>query len=232
MKKSKLFAVIGGLGMVALSAFLMSADHMDAPSVKGSSADIADFYAFQGENNNNFVFVANIQGLLPAGQATEQAVFDESVLIEFNIDKDNDLKEDLVIQAIKRGDSMHFFGPAVPEYTGDEGLRSTILTSSTRRSVKISTIDDIEVAEIDGIKLFAGPREDPFFFDLNKYNSILAGDATEFSSQGTDYYAGKNVLSVVIELPKSMLPGGTVGVNQFSPETPMYNVWVESKRKI
>jgi hypothetical protein len=227
MKKSKLFAVIGGIGVAVLSIFLISADHIDAPAVAGTNADITDFYAFQGENSGNLVFAANVQGLLAPGQPTEQAEFDESVLIEINIDNNNDLKEDLVIQAIRRGDSMYFFGPTAPAM---QGLQSTIATS-TRRSVKISTKDDVQTAEIDGMKFFAGPREDPFYFDFNQYNEILAGTATSFDNPGTDTFAGSNVLSVVVEVPKSMLPGGVAGVNPFAPNTPIYNVWVEAKRK-
>ncbi|MBG44750.1 MAG: molecular chaperone DnaK [Aequorivita sp.] len=230
MKKSKLFAVIGGIGLAVLSIFLISADHIDAPAVQGTTADITDFYAFQGQNTSNFVFIANVQGLLSPGQPTDEAVFDETVLLEFNIDYNNDLNEDLVIQAIKRGDSMYFFGPTAPAFSGEEGTKSTIATS-TRRSVKISTRDDVQIAEQDGMKFFAGPREDPFFFDFNQYNAVLSGTASSFNNPGMDTFAGTNVLSVVVEFPKSMLPGGTTGVNQFAPSTPMYNVWVEAKRK-
>lgn len=228
MKKSNFFAVIGGIGVAALSIFLISADHIDAPAVAGTTADITDFYAFQGENNGNLVFAANVQGLLAPGQPTTQATFDETVLVEINIDNNNDLKEDLVIQAIKRGDSMYFFGPTAPAM---QGLESTIATSA-RRSVKISTKDDVQIAEKDGMKFFAGPREDPFFFDFNQYNAILAGTAGSFNNPGADTFAGTNVLSIVIEVPKSMLPGGVAGVNPFAPNTPIYNVWVEAKRKI
>ena len=33
MKKTKIFAAIGGLGVVILSVFLIAADHVDAPDV-------------------------------------------------------------------------------------------------------------------------------------------------------------------------------------------------------
>ncbi len=226
MKKSKIFAAIGGIGVAVLSIVLISADHIDAPAVQGTTADITDFYAFQGENASNFVFVANVQGLLPPGQPTDQAKFDETVLVEFNIDSNNDLREDLVIQAIKRGDSMYFFGPTAPATTG---LQSTI-SSSTPMSVKISTKADVQIGESNGMKFFAGPREDPFFFDFNQYNAVLGG-ASGFNNPGDDTFAGTNVLSVVIEVPKAMIPGGVAGVNPFAPNTPMYNVWVEAKRK-
>ncbi len=230
MKKSKLFTIMGGLGLATMSLFLMSSDQNDAPAVSGTTADIVDFYAFEGANSSNFVFAATVQGLLTPGTPTEQAAFDETILIEFNIDYNNDLKEDLVIQAIKRGDSMYFFGPSAPAYSGSEGTKSTI-ASSAPNSVKISTAEDVQIAENNGMKFFAGPREDPFFFDFNRFNEILAGTATGFENPGNDTYAGTNVLSVVVEFPKSMLPNGTTGVNPFAAGTPMYNVWLETKRK-
>ncbi len=229
MNKSKFFALIGGLCIVGLSVFLISADHIDAPAVAGTTADITDFYAFQGENAGNLVFVANVQGLLTPGAPTEQASFDETVMLEINIDRDNDLKEDVVIQAIKRGDSMYFFGPTGPANV--DKLTSTVATFATRNQVKISTKDDVQTATNGGMKFFAGPREDPFFFDFNQYNAVLSGQATGFNMPGEDTFAGTNVLSVVVEVPKSMLGNPVTGVNPFAPNTPTYNVWVEAKRK-
>jgi hypothetical protein len=77
-----------------------------------------------------------------------------------------------------------------------------------------------------GIRVFAGTREDPFFFDLERFFTIFpdrgvptgltqppenpnqpmattwrpAGEARDFLSAG-----GYNVLSIVVELPKSMV---------------------------
>jgi hypothetical protein len=229
MKKTKIFAVIGGLGLAVLSIFMIAADHIDAPAVAGTSTDITDFYAFQGASSDNLVFVANVQGLLAPGTPTDQAEFDENVLLEINIDRNNDLVEDLVIQAIKRGDSMYFFGPAVP---GQTGLNSEVATFAAQNSVKISTKADVQTSTNGGMSFFAGPREDPFFFDFTQYNEILAGNAPGgFNNPGTDTFAGTNVLSVVVEVPKAMLGTAVTGVNPFAPDTPIYNVWVEAKRK-
>lgn len=229
MKKSRIFAGIGSLGMMALAVLLMSGDHNDGPSISGTSSDIADFYAFQAADPNNLVLVMNLQGLIPPGTPTEQAAFDEDVLMEFNIDVDNDLKEDLLIQVIKRGDSMHFFGPFS---TSESSLISTINTS-IKHSVKISTSEDIQIEEANGMKFFAGPREDPFFFDKARFDSYMAGSAASgFNDPGTDTYQGTNVLSVVVELPKALLGTPVANVNPFAPGTPTYNMWVETKRKI
>ena len=58
MKKTKIFAAIGGLSIVALSVFLIAADHIDSPTVDGTKVDIADLYAFEGDNPNSTVFIA------------------------------------------------------------------------------------------------------------------------------------------------------------------------------
>lgn len=108
MKKTKLFAVIGTLSLLLLCVTLISSDHLDGTNIEGTTSDIADFYAFEGEDPNSTVFIATIQGNLNPGGVTDNANFDEDVLIEFNIDNTGDLVEDLVIQAIKRGDSIHF----------------------------------------------------------------------------------------------------------------------------
>lgn len=229
MIKSKLFAKISSVGLVVLATVLMSGDHNDSPSIMGTKADIADFYAFQAPDPDNLVLVMNVQGLIPAGAPTEQAEFDENVLMEFNIDLNNDLKEDVLIQAIKRRDSMYFFGPFP---TTETGLESTINISEMRK-VKISSKDDVYIFEEDGMKFFAGPRDDPFFFDRVQFDAYMDGNARGgFADPGTDTYAGKNVLSIVVELPKAMLGTPVSNVNPFAPNTPTYNMWVETKRKI
>jgi hypothetical protein len=107
MKKSKI--LLGTAFLVVIGLITVAADHIDAPAAQGTSADITDFYAFQGEDTSNLVFVANVQGLL-SPSATSTTSFDENVMIEINIDTDGDSLEDLVIQAIPRDGVMYFFG--------------------------------------------------------------------------------------------------------------------------
>jgi hypothetical protein len=215
MKKLK---IISGIGTLAVASFFMvAADHIDAPAVASGTADITDFYAFEAQNPNNVVFVANVQGLL-SPSATASAAFDENVLIEFNIDTTGDNVEDLVIQAIPRDGKMYFFGPTVP---GSTGLNSAVETTGTESSVKISLYDATPIIETNaGMTFFAGPRDDPFFMDFAQYGEIIAGNATSFNSPGSDTFAGTNVMSIVVEVPKEMVGGsGTI------------NTWVEAKTK-
>jgi Domain of unknown function (DUF4331) len=212
-----------GLALVAIVAcaasYLIAADHIDAPAVTGTGSDITDVYAFQSPANaNNMVFVVNVQGLL-APSATAAAFFNEEVMIEINIDNSStkDNMEDLVIQAAFNNDKVKVYGPAAPIETG---LTSTLL-KSTPIETNISMYGaEPTIGEHNGIKVFAGPRDDPFFFDLNQFKAIIGGTATSFNNPGTDAFAGTNVLSLVVEVPKSMLGSGAV------------NIWATSNREM
>ncbi|MEZ5007785.1 MAG: DUF4331 family protein [Chitinophagales bacterium] len=216
MKIKKSRSLFWIMGILLMGGALIAADHIDAPAVQGGTSDITDFYAFRGADTDNLVFVANVQGLISPA-ATSEARFDENVLIEFNIDNDGDNIEDLVIQAIPRNGKMYFFGPVDP---GTPGLTSTIKTSASPASVDITTGSSAITATSGGMKYFAGPRDDPFFFDFGQYSKIIAGDTTAFNNPGDDTFAGTNVMSVVVEVPKSMLGG-----------TGTLNTWVETKSK-
>lgn len=215
MKKSKLLLGLSFFGIVGL--ILVAADHIDAPAVQGGTSDITDFYSFQGANTDNLVFVANVKGLL-SPTATANSKFDENVMVEFNIDNNGDNIEDLVIQAIPRNGKMYFFGPVAP---GTTGTSSTVKTSAALGNVAITKYgESAKIGMSVGASFFAGPRDDPFFFDFGQYSEIIAGNASSFNNPGTDTFAGTNVMSVVVEVPKSMLGGsGTL------------NTWVETKRK-
>ena len=215
MKKMK---NVIGLSLVAIAGLIfMAADHADAPAVTGNASDITDVYAFQGQDTNNLVLVVNTQGLL-SPTATAAATFNENVMVEINIDNTGDNVEDLVIQAVKRGNKMYFFGPVAP---GTTGTTSTVKTGAMAGSVDISQYGSAPViGTANGMKFFAGPRDDPFFFDLGQFKAILAGTATGFNTPGTDTFAGTNVLSTIVEVPKSLL-GNSATIN----------VWAETKKK-
>lgn len=215
----KLVVLLSLLTACAAGVYLIAADHIDSPAVTGSGSDITDYYAFQSPAASaNMVFVVNVQGLLAPG-ATGAASFDEEVMIEINIDNSSskDNVEDLVIQATFENGKVKIFGPSAPISTGTE---SQLLTEVTVEA-NISTYGSSPVVgESNGYKVFAGPRDDPFFFDLTAYQAIIGGTASSFNNPGKDAFAGTNVMSVVIEVPKSSLGSGTI------------NTWATSNRKM
>jgi hypothetical protein len=217
MKKRKmLVAALAAAGITA-AGLVFAADHTDSPTVTGQSTDLTDLYVFRAQDVNNLVLVANTQGLL-APSATSAAMFDPNTLIEFNIDNNNDNVEDLVIQGIYDNGKMKFYGPVKPAETGS---RST-LEGPVTAEVAVTPYGAAPViGDGGGLKVFAGPRDDPFFFDLNQFKKIVGGMAGSFNNPGTDAFAGTNVLSLVVELPKSML----------NASNGKLNVWLETKKK-
>jgi hypothetical protein len=213
------------LASVVAAAFitggiLYAADHIDTPAVTNQTTDITDLYVFRAADPANLVFVANSQGLTsPANTANLK--FDENTVLEFNIDKNGDNVEDLVIQCKfdAASNKMHVYGPVAPSATGTKSkLEGTVTTEVAVTAYGSAALTGTGTT---GIKVFAGPRDDPFFFDLNRYKAILGGTAPGFSNPGTDTFAGTNVLSVVVEVPKTMI-GATGNIN----------VWLETKKKI
>lgn len=218
MKKTKI-VIAAAVALVLGGGILLAADHADAPAVTNQTTDITDLYAFSGADANNMVFVGNTQGLL-APAATSATKFDANTLIEFNIDNNNDNVEDLVIQAIYDGTNMKFYGPVAPSATGAKSKLEGPVTATV--AVTPYGSSPVIATGTNGMKVFAGPRDDPFFFDLDQFKKILGGTATGFNNPGVDHFAGTNVMSIVVELPKSMLNATNNKIN----------VWLETKKKI
>ncbi len=229
MKKTTKIAM--GLGVLTLLTIaLVSADHIDAPSAAGSTADIADFYAFEpSEGSDNTVFVVDVQSdVLPE---LAYGSFDEDVLTEINIDLDGDLVEDQVIQAIARDGRMYFFGPTSPDQTG---LNSQVLVDYPLGDVEISAATPMVETTSDGVSLFAGPRQDPFFFDFFQFNAVISPETDSAPGgflppeEAADTFDGANTLSIIVEIPNSML-GAPTATNALG--LTVYKTWVTTNRK-
>jgi hypothetical protein len=222
----KKIALWSSIAVCAAAGVFIAADHLDAPAVASTTSDIADFYAFEGNDKASTTFIVT----LPAADASSQ--FDENVLIEINIDNTgaaDGVVEDLVIQALRQGDQMFFFGPYKP---GQTGLNSTIDTDEFVASVTIGT-----QTTVGGANYFAGQRQDAFYFDFSQFNTVVGtAPADGFGSTGNNAFAPLNTLAIVIEIPNSKL--GTAPphiVDQLLNTTtglpPAYNVWVETKKR-
>ncbi len=249
MKKTALVATL--LISIGFGAWVIGADHVDAPAVGSLStgttlADIADLYAFESPaNSDNYVFALTASGLL-APSGTDAVSFDENVMYEFNIDNDADNVEDLVIQCRVKDGMLHVYGPIAPASAGRDSklVRTAKMTSVAVTSYGASPV----VGSNNGVKAFAGPADDPFFFDLFQFRAIvdgvgaslgdsentgmydpdrLNGDGNPYpasflsAAEATDALAGTNVMGIVVEVPKSML--GT---------DDKFTVWSESKIKM
>src|SRR5438876_543699 len=92
------------------------------------------------------------------------------------------------------------------------GATSRVIDGPETATVRVSNGETPITASRHGMTVFAGVRDDPFFFDLVQFKHIIAGEATSFRNPGIDTFAGTNVLAIVVELPSAQLGGTKLGV--------------------
>ena len=206
-----LLVAAAGLGV---TRFITASDHKDSMLLAGDpAADIADIYTFRSPTNPaNVVLAMTVSGFIPPSEAST-TFFDPNVLYQWKIDNDGDAVEDLVIQAFVTGTGghqvMHFRGPAK---ASELGSTTRVIDGPETATVAVSNTPTPIVATRNGMTVFAGVRDDPFFFDLVQFKKIIAGEASAFRNPGVDTFAGTNVLAIVVELPSSLLGGTKLSV--------------------
>ncbi|HSY84438.1 MAG TPA: DUF4331 family protein [Gemmatimonadaceae bacterium] len=209
-----------GVGVLT-TRHVLASDHQDSPDVElNPSMDMTDFYAFPGSSSGRIALVLNSWAFLTPAE-TPSTSFDPNLLYQFKIDNTGDAKEDLVMQVVFTGtganQTVSLYGPIAPPVVG--AMQNTLSTSKPVLTGKVNTM----LGSNTGIQLFAGARSDPFFIDLEQFFRVLPDrkpvtgplaqlpstqSATSFRNPGTDYVKGHNVLSIVVELPTSMLTAG------------------------
>jgi hypothetical protein len=222
----KLGLVLAAAGVVfmplALVRHARGSDHADTPdNAANPGQDLSDVYLFPSPSDpTKVVLVMDASPLItPAEIATRS--FDPNVLYQFKIDNTGDNVEDLVIQA-------HFTGVGATQKCFISGPVKPAVTGTTSKSMApdatVGTFNTTFTLT-NGAKVFCGTREDPFFFDLEQFFKILPDraypishvevanpdqpQAATFRNPGVDFLSNGhyNVLSIVVELPKTMLKG-------------------------
>ena len=226
MKYTKASLLTIALAVIATPVFLLNrshaSDHADTPQIAANpGTDITDVFVFPSpENSDNVVLTMNVHPLIGPG-ASGGVSFDPNVLYQFKLDTNGDAIEDRVIQVrfegTGAGQIVKVAGPLKPSMTGARSVAEPAFAVT-------GTINNI-FSPTTGMKVFAGAREDPFFFDLEQFFTIFPDRATPISGvtvadpntpKATTWRApgvakdflsngGYNVLSIVIELPRSML---------------------------
>ena len=211
-------ATVGTVGVIRLAR---GSDHQDTPEVELNPAtDMTDVYVFPSASPERTVLVLNTWAFITPAQTTS-TYFDPNVLYQFKIDNNTDGVEDKVIQITFDGagpnQTVVVRGPLVPPLVGAMGNR--IAAAAPAVTGPINQV----LGSADGMQVFAGWRDDPFFIDLEQFFRIIPDrkpvtgplaqlpdtpSASAFRNPGVDYVAGFNVLSIVVELPTAWLTAG------------------------
>ncbi|MEE2828949.1 MAG: DUF4331 family protein [Myxococcota bacterium] len=179
---SRLPVGAAALGLALLTGLnAQAADHAEAPaSAADPAADIADLYAWHTDSGT-LVTSLTFAGLGAPGDA---AVYDEDVLYGIHIDNDGDNESDIDIWARFGQDSQGNWGVQVSGLPGAGAPVSSAVET---------------VTSVAGGSLFAGLRDDPFFFDLAGFNETVSTGDVSFDST-RDSLAGTNVTAIVLEM--------------------------------
>ena len=225
--KRKLIPILAGLGLASAIGLLgvqhvFASDHADTPQIAAApGTDLTDVYIFPSPSNpNNVVLSMSVHPLITPG-TKNSTFFDPNVLYQFKIDNNLDGREDRVIQVWFEGSGagqiVHVAGPGLP--------RSVGTTNQKIGQTGASGTFGVPFSPVNGMQVFAGVREDSFFFDLEQFFTIFPDRETPLNGitvanpnqpQSTtwrapgvakDFLSNGNysVLSIVIELPRTML---------------------------
>ena len=179
MKTLRSVGMMAAVFVLAFSVSLFSfraargSDHQDSPTVvKNPLADITDVYAFPNPHDASRVVLAmDVRPLIPAGM-TSGIALDPKLLYQFKVATkgvtSNSFQEDTVLQftadAAGTNQQITLYGPATPN---EVGTTNTLIG-------KTGTFPFGSITKLkDGIKVFVGPRRDPFYFDLAQFFKIV-----------------------------------------------------------
>jgi hypothetical protein len=222
--KTRVFAL--GLAAASLSAPLaQAADHLDGPNVKkDSSTDIGDLYSWMDSTAQvlNLVMTVN-----PAADKVTSK-FSNSALYVFHISAKGSFSDTAQYPEYTVICSFNAASPQIAQcWAGYIGDYSEYVTGNASAATLVSPSGKF--------KVFAGPRNDPFFFNLAGFNATAASIKAAYPGltkdtagcptitaattpnilgvkallasplPSMDAFGGQNVLAIVVSLDKSLV---------------------------
>lgn len=207
------------LGLVALPFTGFAADHIDAPGATAEpTADITDVFAWMNTDADKLNLVMNVHHM-----AGETAAFSEAVAYVMHVNSSTAYGE---AQTETNVVCQFYAADAIECWAGDEYVTGDP-----------SDTDGITSAS-GKLRVFAGRRDDPFFFELTGFKETVAAAVAEaptltFDDEGcpdiggttsdalvaqlshgedgadaSNTFAGSSVLSIAIELDKTVVDAG------------------------
>jgi Domain of unknown function (DUF4331) len=213
--RKTLIAVGAATALLALGtapALVQGADHLDAPGLTSpegqTTADINDVYVFEGSDAGRTAIAMTTH---PAAGAISPRRYATNIRYVINVDNTGDAIQDLAFV-------MQFSGQrrrqdwTLTRYSGEKAR-----TLSGRGKMLAEGVTGATERARGGLKVFAGLRSDPFFFDLAAFRDDVLGQPQNRSfcdqpgGKGIDFFAALNTNGIVLEQGDARL-GNKIGV--------------------
>jgi hypothetical protein len=170
--------------------------------------DFTDLYAFPKPGDpSKSILVMNVHpsvGLKPPGPTTPEP-FAPEALYELKIDTDGDAIANIAFQVRFASSPGRGQTATLRRLEGAQAAATGEGGQVIVEGAPVSTAREAQVTHADDYRFFAGWRSDPFFFDTR-------GAINNFQFTGEDFFAERDVCSIVLEAPNSALASKEVGL--------------------
>jgi hypothetical protein len=178
-------------------------DHISGPrALSEPIADITDVYAFPSpEREGWLVLVMNTLPFAPADGA-----FSDGLVYRFRL---RPVEVDHLRRRVAASESSEWVLDCVFEPRESSGSQRGHLTRPDGAVSPIVAGGGVGDEDESGVRVFAGPRWDPFIMDAPAGLRTIAERRLCFTDPGSIYLDGKNVLGLVVELDCASVLGYT-----------------------
>jgi hypothetical protein len=170
--------------------------------------DLTDLYAFPKPGNfGKSILIMNVHpsaAFSPPGPTTDEP-FAPGALYELKIDTNRDAIADIAYRVRFSSSEDGSQTATVRRVEGAEAAGTSDAGQTIVERALVSTGREARVTQVGDYRFFAGWRSDPFFFDT-------LGAVNNLQFTGDDFFTGKDVCSIVLEVPNSALGPGKVGL--------------------
>ena len=170
--------------------------------------DFTDLFAFPkpGDPNKSILImdVHPSDSVNPPGHTTDEP-FSPGGLYEIRIDTDGDAKANITYQVSFAYTGERMLTATLRRLECDQSARMGVGGQVIIEGVPVSMGPEAQVREAGDYRFFAGWRSDPFFFDV-------AGALNNFQFTGQDFFADKDICSMVLEVPNAVLGTNKLGL--------------------
>jgi hypothetical protein len=188
--------------------------------------DFCDLFAFpKPEDSSRSILITDIHpsvSVNPEG-TTSAEPFAPEALYELKVDTDGDAVADIAYRFRFSPSENGAQSATVRRVEGTEAAGTGEGGQAIIEDAPVSTGSDAQVTEAGDYRFFAGWRSDPFFYDVG-------GALNDFQFTGEDFFADKDVCSIVLELPNSELGAAEVGLWQRTLVPADSGDWVQVDR--